>query len=88
VAGVQLLDLDDRFRRMLNLPRTMRGALVANVAVGSPADLAGLRPGNVILEANREPIESAAAFARAYNERGGGITKECGEEIAIVACLR
>ena len=74
VAGVQLLDLDDRFRRMLNLPRTMRGALVANVAVGSPADLAGLRPGNVILEANREPIESAAAFARAYNERGGGIT--------------
>ena len=74
VAGVQLLDLDDRFRRMLNLPRTMRGALVGNVAMGSPADLAGLRPGNVILEANREPIESAAAFARAYNERGGGIT--------------
>jgi len=74
VAGVQLLDLDDRFRRMLNLPRTMRGALVGNVAMGSPADLAGLRPGNVILEANREAIESAAAFARAYSERGGGIT--------------
>ena len=52
----------------------MRYSTVPVIATGSPADLAGLRPGNVILEANREAIESAAAFARAYNERGGGIT--------------
>jgi len=40
------------------------GARVAQVAPGSPADQAGLRPGDVIVEANRSEIGSGCTSAR------------------------
>ncbi len=39
--------------------------VVTDVADGSPADEAGLEPGDVIVEANRRPVRSAADLGRA-----------------------
>jgi len=41
------------------------GALVEDVPEGSPADEAGIEPGDVIIEANRRPIGSPADLRRA-----------------------
>ena len=48
--------------RELGLPRNLRGALVARVYRGSPAELAGVRPGDVITAANGAAITGAQAL--------------------------
>jgi len=48
----------------LNLP-VSRGLLVIDVQAGSPADKAGLRRGDVILEIARRPVDEPAALLRA-----------------------
>ena len=42
-----------------------RGALVADVAPDSPASSAGIEPGDVIMEVNRQPVTNAADYHRA-----------------------
>jgi serine protease Do len=46
-------------RRQLNLPPNVQGALVTDVDGASVAGEAGLKPGDVILEINRQPVKSA-----------------------------
>ena len=46
----------------LGLAANQRGALVARVYRGSPAETAGVRPGDVIVAANGERIDSAQAL--------------------------
>ncbi len=55
--GLALRDLDARTAQRLNL-RAGEGVLVAGVQSGSPADHAGLRSGDVILEMNRQKVTS------------------------------
>jgi serine protease Do len=59
LEGVEVTDIDPATRRELNLPRTLRGALVTNVAAESSAAEAGLRQGDVIVEINRQPVPNA-----------------------------
>jgi serine protease Do len=40
----------------------MQGAVVENVRPASPADDAGLQPGDVVLQVNRKPTASASQF--------------------------
>lgn len=48
--GLALDDLTDTVRAKLGLARDLEGVLVAGIATGGPADEAGLRPGDVVLE--------------------------------------
>jgi serine protease Do len=57
--GVEVSDLDAQARRQFNIPGTVRGALVVNVDQDSNAAEAGLRPGDVIVEINRQPVQNA-----------------------------
>lgn len=57
--GVEVTDIDAAARRELNIPRTLRGALVVNVDQGSTAAEAGVRQGDVIVEINRQPVRNA-----------------------------
>jgi serine protease Do len=59
LAGVGVADLDQNTRAELNIPSSVRGAVITEVAPDSAAYEAGLRTGDVITELNRQPVETA-----------------------------
>jgi len=65
--GLQLDNLTDATRRQLGYGREVAGALITGVATGSPADDAGLRPGDVIAQVDRHDVANANAAVRALS---------------------
>jgi serine protease Do len=61
--GVQVQEMTVDIASALGL-KEPRGALVAAVQRGGPADKAGIGPGDVILSLNGQPIEDSADLAR------------------------
>lgn len=59
LAGVGVADLDGEARKMMNLPQQVQGVVVTQVEESSPAHEAGLRPGDVITEINRNAVKDA-----------------------------
>jgi serine protease Do len=70
--GIEIGNLTAEARQQFNVPEQVHGVLVQNVRSGSPADDAGLQPGDVILEVNRKPAESASQFASAVHQDKDG----------------
>jgi serine protease Do len=59
--GLALANLTPELRQQFNVPDRVKGAVIQSVRPGSPADDAGLTPGDVILQVNRHPVEDADA---------------------------
>jgi len=57
--GVTVADLDRTARQQLNTPESLKGAVITEVQPDSAAAEAGLRPGDVIQEINRQPVKNA-----------------------------
>jgi serine protease Do len=70
--GIGLQDLSPDARGQLQAPDELRGALVDNVQPGSPADNAGLQPGDIILEVNRHKVASASEASKELAKTGVG----------------
>jgi len=84
LVGVEVTDLDNEARRQYGIPTRIRGALVTKVDEDSAAAEAGLRAGDVIVEINRQPVQSAEdateltsavkakrVLLRVYSQAGG-----------------
>jgi serine protease Do len=52
----------------LGLPAGTHGAAVTDVTRGSPAARAGVRPGDVVVEVDRQPVATAEAAATAVQQ--------------------
>ena len=61
--GLAVSDVTSDVRQQLNLPDQVSGVVIQNVRPASPADDAGLQPGDVILEVDRHATKSANQFA-------------------------
>ena len=70
LPDVAVTDVTPEVAQRLGLPPAVQGAVVTRVASGGPAAEAGLRPGDVIQEVNRQPVRSARDFARAVEQAG------------------
>jgi serine protease Do len=68
--GLTIQDLTPEVARDLGVPQGS-GVAVTGVTPGSPADAAGLRRGDVILEANRQPVKTREEFDTALRQRSG-----------------
>jgi|SRR5580700_56477 serine protease Do len=63
--GVGIADLTTDVREQLQAPQNLKGAVIQRVQPGSPAEEAGLQPGDVIQSVNRQPTPSAADVQKA-----------------------
>jgi len=70
--GLAVDDLDQNARQQLQIPADVKGAAIAEVRPGSPAEDAGLQPGDVVLEVNRKPVSSAEQFANMVHANPAG----------------
>ena len=61
--GLAVSNLTADARQQINAPDQLHGVVVESVRPASPADDAGIQPGDVILEVNRKPAESASQFS-------------------------
>jgi serine protease Do len=71
LSGVEVTNLDRDAREELRVPDTVRGTLITQVEPSSPAYEAGLRENDVILEINRQPIQSTEDFTKATTGKAG-----------------
>jgi len=72
--GLTLGTLTQEVAQRLRLESDVRGAVIIDVEQGSPANRAGLTPGDVILQVNRRPVSSAAQASTEFNQVSSGGT--------------
>jgi serine protease Do len=70
--GLAVDDLNQDVRQQLNVPAEVKGAAIENVRPGSPAEDAGLQPGDIVLEVNRHAVASAEQFVSAVHASPAG----------------
>jgi serine protease Do len=63
--GLSMEDLTPEMRQQMQVPANVKGAVIDQVQPGSPADNAGLQPGEVIVSVNRKPVTSASEVKEA-----------------------
>lgn len=73
-TGVVVQRLDPRLVRYLGLPDDIKGVLVREVETRSPAEKAGIRPGDVIFAVGGVPVESESSFAGSLRKFAAGDT--------------
>jgi serine protease Do len=69
--GLAVQDLKADARQQMQIPSQVNGAVIANVRPGSPADDAGLAPGDVIVEVDRKPVSNADQFVSDVHANSG-----------------
>jgi S1-C subfamily serine protease len=69
--GIQMAPLTPEIARRLRVPADV-GVLVLEVVPGGPAEQAGMRPGDVIVSADGEPVDTVETFLGALRARHPG----------------
>lgn len=69
--GVTIQDVDKELASALEFS-TIKGAFIGNIFVGSPAQKAGLLPGDLIVEIDGKPVSSADQVMRIVGEMEAG----------------
>jgi len=68
--GISLSPLTEELARVYGLKQGEEGVVVEDVAAGSPASEAGLKPGDLITEVNQEPVPDMQSFFEAFKTGG------------------
>lgn len=68
LAGISVEDLDQETARELGFIGKPQGVIVTKIEPDSGAERAGLMPGDVIRELNRQPVKSVKDFAKVSSD--------------------
>ncbi|KYC41916.1 peptidase S1 [Scytonema hofmannii PCC 7110] len=81
--GIQMTQITPELKQRINNSpnaniqvQADRGILIVRVVPGSPADRAGLRPGDVIQEINNQPVTTTDALQQIVEKTGVGSTMQ------------
>lgn len=66
IEGLSLKNLDDDLRGQLKVPASIDGVVITRVAPNSKAARAKLRPGDIILRINKEPVANTESAKKLY----------------------
>ena len=66
--GVTVQEMTPELADHLNVDKDTKGVVVTGIVPGSPAQRARLTPGSIIIEVNREPVDSVAGFREALGK--------------------
>ncbi|BCD68823.1 DegQ family serine endoprotease [Nitratiruptor sp. YY09-18] len=69
--GLEVQTLDDKIRRMYNIPQDVTGVFVTNVKEDSAADKAGIKPGDVIIGVEDMNIKNVEDLKKAFEKYKG-----------------
>jgi len=64
LLGLRVQDLTPQLARRAQVDPSVKGAVITDVASDSPASEAGLEPGDVVLEVNRQVVASVADYRK------------------------
>jgi len=64
LAGLSVRNLNGQIAKELNLRAGTQGVVVTEIESGSPAEQAGIQPGDVILDINRKPVRNTSDFKK------------------------
>ncbi len=70
--GLVVQNITPDIARELDLDKKIQGVVVSAVTRGSPADEAGIMPGDVIEMVGNKPVKNVAEFRKLVSERGEG----------------
>jgi len=70
--GLTVLDITDELAERLRLD-TKEGVVITHVTPNSPADLSGLRNGDIIIGLNKESVKNVKDFAKSMSKVRGGV---------------
>ncbi len=70
--GLAVANLTPDVRQQYNVPEQVKGAVIESVRPGSPAEDAGLTPGDVILGVDRHPVQDADSFVNQLHSEPAG----------------
>ncbi len=70
-AGAALVRTNDDLRAALGAPKGSSGVLVVNVGEGSPANVSGLRAGDVVMSAGGRSIDGPETLVTVVDQAGG-----------------
>jgi serine protease Do len=68
--GFSVLKITDDVREQLNLGGTSAGLVIAAVDQGGPADVAGLKSGDLVTKVSGREVRTLADFYKALNNPG------------------
>lgn len=83
VLGMQLLPITPQLRQRFGLPATTRGLIIDDIDMGGEAAKRGLRPGDIIIEANQSPVENTEDLRAALKD-----AKKAGREFTLLRVAR
>ena len=66
--GLQLSTATPELRRQYRIPKEVEGVVITRVADQSPAELAGLQPGDVLVSVDQTPVETPSKAAEQLKE--------------------
>lgn len=94
--GLKMLDLNEMIvaqlkERNASFPNVTKGVLVPMVTPGSPADRAGFRPGDVVIEFDGKPVQSIKEIIEIMSDRVGKplkvVVKRAKDETIILTVI-
>lgn len=82
--GFTLADLDDNLRDQWDIPKEVTKPIILQVEQGTMASLAGLRPGDLILDVNKDEVSNAKEVLSKLKQKANSFRIARGNRIIVV----